>query len=297
MGRLSEYKVFALYRPFRVIVDVRGEPELSGASDSGPLDPATLRLRSGQASLRAGLAEDRPAPQFRYKIVLDPGHGGRDPGAQGINGVEEKEVALAIVRRLSTKLRERLPVEVVLTRVGDVFIPLAERTAMANAAGADLFVSIHANASTNLDLQGVETYYLNNTNDRATIRLAAMENGLGFVGGGTQNAGGELSYILSDLIQTGKEEESVALARHIQRSVVERLQTKYPGVKNLGVKKGPFYVLVGAYMPCVLVETSFLTHKLEGKRLTTSAYQEEIAAGLFLGIARFLKENHVAKNL
>lgn len=273
MGRLSEYKVFVLYRPFRVIVDIKGGLALSGASDGGLV------------------------PQFRYRIVLDPGHGGRDPGARGITGVKEKEVALAIAQRLATKLRERLSVRVILTRTKDVFVPLEKRTALANAAEADLFVSIHANASANLDLQGVETYYLNNTDDRATIRLAAMENGLGFVAGVAEDAGGELSYILSDLIQTGKEEESTALAHHIQRSVVGRLRAKHPGVRSLGVKRGPFYVLVGAHMPCVLVETAFLTHRLEGKRLATSAYQEEIAEGLFLGIARFLKESHVAKSL
>jgi len=270
---LSEYKVFVLYRPFRVIVDVKGGPDLSKAPDSGMVS------------------------QYRYKIVLDPGHGGRDPGAQGIDGLKEKEVALAITRKLATKLRKRLPVKVILTRAGDVFVPLEKRTAIANAAGADLFVSIHANASSNLDLQGVETYYLNNTNDRATTRLAVMENGLGFISGVTEEDGGGLSYILSDLIQRGKEEESIALARHIQRSVVGRLQAKSIGVRSLGVKKGPFYVLVGAYMPCVLVEIAFLTHKLEGKRLATPAYQEEIAEGLFLGIARFLKESRVTKNL
>lgn len=273
MGRLSEYKVFALYRPFRVIIDVKGGLDLSEESNN------------------------KLVPQFRYRIVLDPGHGGRDPGARGINGIKEKEVTLAIARRLATKLRKRLPVKVVLTRDRDVFIPLAKRTALANAAKADLFVSIHANASTNLNLRGVETYYLNNTNDRATTRLAAMENGLGSVTRTVKDGASELSYILSDLIQTGKEEESIALARRIQKSMVGRLQAKYSGVKSLGVKKGPFYVLVGAHMPCVLVETAFLTHRFEGKRLATSAYQEEIAEGLFLGIARFLKDNRVAKSL
>jgi N-acetylmuramoyl-L-alanine amidase len=228
--------------------------------------------------------------------MIDPGHGGHDPGARGKGGIEEKTVALAISKRLGRKLAARLPVEVLFTRTDDVFIPLSERTAQANAAHADLFVSIHANASPNPETQGVETYYLNNTDDHATIRLAALENGLQSVKP-VANDTAELSYLLSDLIQTGKEEESIVLAHALQEAVVQYTRERYPAAQNLGVKKGPFYVLVGAHMPCVLVETAFLSHRLEGQLLMSAGYQEAIAEGLFQGIVRFFREQQEAKSL
>ncbi len=251
------------------------------AAESDPLPP---RASNGAQKTR------------RYRIMLDPGHGGHDPGAEGIGELSEKTVVLAISNRLAQKLRNRLSVEVLLTRSRDVFVPLPERTARANAAKADLFISIHANASLNTAIQGIETYYLNNTDDRATIRLAKIENGIRQQGR-QQRRGAELSFILSDLIQTGKEEESSALARSLQRSLVNHAREHYPEARNLGVKKGPFYVLVGAYMPCVLVETAFLTHPVEGKRLDSSTYQDALAEGLFQGIASFLRSEISAKNL
>jgi len=215
----------------------------------------------------------------------------------GEGGVAEKDVVLAISKRLGRKLAEREQVDVLFTRTTDAFVPLEERIAGANAAKADLFVSIHANASSNSELQGVETYYLNNTNDRATIRLAALENGLRPEKYFPENGRAGLSFLLSDLIQSGKEEESIALAHHLQEAVVFRARQRYPAIHSLGVKKGPFYVLVGAHMPCVLVETAFITHRMEGKHLISSEYQDALAEGLFLGIARFLRTGLMAKNL
>jgi N-acetylmuramoyl-L-alanine amidase len=229
----------------------------------------------------------------RLKIVLDPGHGGHDPGARGF--AVEKDVTLAIAEHLATLLRTRLGAEVVLTRTHDATLPLAARTARANAEGADLFLSIHANASRRANLHGIETYYLNNTHDRATIRLAAMENGLPLL----QPSRGEhdLRYILSDLVQVGKMEESIALATAVQRALVGHVGARWPGVVDLGVKRGPFYVLVGAYMPCVLVETSFLTHPAEGRRLAGRGYREAVAEGVYSGIARFLEDARRARTL
>jgi N-acetylmuramoyl-L-alanine amidase len=270
--QLDDYKAFMLPSPQRLILDVRGK---------------------GQ---RAPARQSEPSPARRYRIMLDPGHGGHDPGARGVDGIAEKDVVLAISRRVGRKLASRFDVDVLFTRTTDVFIPLEERTARANAAKADLFISIHANASTNRDLQGVETYYLNNTNNRATIRLAAMENGV-FKGERKSTDEPGLSYILSDLIQAGKEEESISLAHHLQEAVVSRARIHYPGVRNLGVKQGPFYVLVGAHMPCVLVEVAFLSHRVEGKHLISPDYQEVLAEGLFLGIARFLRTELMVKSL
>jgi N-acetylmuramoyl-L-alanine amidase len=234
-----------------------------------------------------------PLPSARAKIVLDPGHGGTDPGAHGF--AVEKHVTLAIARDLAGLLRDRLGAEVVLTRARDTTLPLAARTERANAEGADLFVSIHANASPSRRLHGIETYYLNNTNDRGSIRLAAMENGLDLIT--RARRGADLRYILSDLVQVGKMEESIALATAVQRGLVGHLAERYGGVADLGVKRGPFYVLVGAYMPCVLVETSFLTHPGEGRRLASRTYREAVAEGIYRGIERFLADARRARTL
>ena len=268
---IESYTAFPLYSPYRLIIDVKGKGKKTVSPQQQP-------------------------PRARYKIMIDPGHGGRDPGAIGIGGLKEKTVVLAISKRLGKKLASRLPVEVVYTREKDAFIPLPERTALANAAGADLFLSIHANASKNPQAQGVETYYLNNTNNRATIRLASLENGLRDVQP-AEHKESELSYILSDLIQNGKAEESLSLAQALQTSMITHISKRHSRVRNLGVKKGPFYVLVGAHMPCVLVEVSFLTHRLQGKLLRSSVYREAIAEGLFQGIARFIRDGQNAEGI
>ncbi len=268
---IESYTAFPLYSPYRLIIDVKGKGKKTVSPQQQP-------------------------PRARYKIMIDPGHGGRDPGAIGIGGLKEKTVVLAISKRLGKKLASRLPVEVVYTREKDAFIPLPERTALANAAGADLFLSIHANASKNPQAQGVETYYLNNTNNRATIRLASLENGLRDVQP-AEHKESELSYILSDLIQNGKAEESLSLAQALQTSMITHISQRHSRVRNLGVKKGPFYVLVGAHMPCVLVEVSFLTHRLQGKLLRSSVYREAIAEGLFQGIARFIRDGQNAEGI
>jgi N-acetylmuramoyl-L-alanine amidase len=235
-------------------------------------------------------------PHRRFKVVLDPGHGGKDPGAIGADGLAEKDVVLSIAHRLKVRLASEPNLDVGLTRDTDVFLALEERTARANAEQADLFVSIHANASPNPDLSGVETYYLNNTDDHATIRLAEMENGLRTVTGGGRRDH-DVALILSDLIQSYKIQESVALAEQVQRALVASLDGRGSPVNNLGVKRGPFYVLVGAGMPCVLVEVSFLTNREEAARLADTTYQETIADGLLRGIRQFVENTRVAENL
>jgi len=234
-----------------------------------------------------------PALVARPRIVLDPGHGGHDPGARGF--VVEKDVTLAVAQDVAAQLRDRLDADVVLTRRGDTTLTLAERTAIANREEADLFVSIHANSSPGRRLHGVETYYLNNTGDRATVRLAAMENGIDRLA--PRQGSTELRYILSDLVQVGKMDESASLATAVHRGLVGHLRAEYGNVGDLGVKQGPFYVLVGAYMPCVLVETSFLNHPVEGRRLAGAAYRRAIAVGLADGIERFLAGQRRARTL
>jgi N-acetylmuramoyl-L-alanine amidase len=262
----------------------RGAP---AADSAGPGRPAAV------PAIATGTDMPRPSSRSRPRIVLDPGHGGGDPGARGF--AVEKDVTLAVARRLAELLRERADADVVLTRTRDATLPLAARTARANAEGADLFVSIHANAATSRDLRGVETYYLNNTDDRAAIRLAAMENGVRAPARARGRT--DLRYILSSLVQVGKMEESIALAEAVQRGLVGHLRSRYEDVVDLGVKQGPFYVLVGAHMPCVLVETSFLSHPREGRRLASRAYREALAEGIYHGVARFLDDARRARTL
>ncbi len=230
-------------------------------------------------------AESNPEPK-RFTVVLDPGHGGKDPGARGVGGDLEKSVTLAIASDVAARLRKRPGIEVYLTRTDDEAVSLESRTALANEKSADLFVSIHANASENRKASGIETYTLNNTDDQATMRLAALENGLSFTGVTPEES--DLAFILSDLLQTGKEGESAALAEAVQSSLVRYLRKRWRGIDDLGVKKGPFYVLVGAYMPCILIEVGFLTNPTEGQRIGTRRYQRDLAEGISLGIEEFL---------
>jgi N-acetylmuramoyl-L-alanine amidase len=277
----------------RVVLDLE-EPISYEVRANGRIITVALATATVEAPPAPAPSPSRPVTgSLRPKIVLDPGHGGTDPGAEGF--AVEKEVTLDIARRLATLLEARLGADVVLTRARDTTLPLAARTARANAEGADLFLSIHANAARSHRLHGVETYYLNNTNDRATIRLAAMENGLGMLAPRRDRA--DLRYILSDLVQVGKMEESVALATAVQRGLVRHLSTRYPGVSDLGVKRGPFYVLVGAYMPCVLVETSFVSHPAEGRRLAAPAYRAAVAEGIYAGVERFVADTRRARTL
>lgn len=267
------------------------DPVAATRAAPAPVAPTKRSDSETKATTPSDPAPGRPANR-PWRIVLDPGHGGADPGAQGVDGILEKDVVLAIAQRLKRRLEESSKAKVLLTRETDATRTLAERTAFANANSADLFISIHANADRSGELQGIETYTLNNSNDRATIRLAKMENGPA-----VRVGRGDLSFILSDMVQSGKEEESNALAERLHSRVLARLRSRYTDVRNLGVKKGPFYVLVGAYMPCVLIETSFLSHPVEGKRLGTTAYQHDIAEGLYLGITDFLGDARLAKTL
>jgi N-acetylmuramoyl-L-alanine amidase len=175
-------------------------------------------------------------------------------------------------------------------------VPLGERKDIANRKEADLFVSIHANASENSKLRGIETYYLKNSNDRATLRLAKLENGVDMlIKGRDISADADLPYILSDMVQGQKEVDSILLANHIQDELVGYLGPRYHSVRSLGVKQGPFMVLDGTYMPAILVEVGFITNSLEGRRLTVASYRDAVAEGLYRGVKRYLADARVAQ--
>ena len=278
-------------------------PPSPNPAESATPRPPEAEVPPPDATADGTLAAAAPVPHAHASgtgarprtVVLDPGHGGKDPGARGVTGEVEKDITLRIAELVAERLKPDQNLRVVLTRTDDRYVSLEQRTAVANAQGAELFVSIHANASENPALAGIETYTLNNTNDRATIRLAAMENGLTLAGGTPGER--DLAYILSDLLQTGKEDESVALAESVQRELVSYLRARWKDVNSLGVKKGPFYVLVGAYMPCILVETAFLTHETEGERIASRRYQRDVAEGIARGIRRFLASDPANSNL
>jgi len=220
------------------------------------------------------------------RIVIDPGHGGHDVGAPGFEkGVYEKDIVLQISKRLAEKIRRELGCEVIMTRTTDRYLTLEERTAIANTKNADLFVSVHCNASTNRGAYGIETYFLNLATDEDAIRVAARENAT------SRKNISDLQTILTDLMKNSKINESSKLAAHVQKSMYGRLSTHFGNIKNKGVKQAPFYVLLGAQMPSILVETSFISNKRECERLTTAAYQEHLANAILKGIVKYVTEN------
>jgi len=226
----------------------------------------------------------------RPLIVIDAGHGGEDLGALSPEGIHEKDIVLNIALILDVLLRERLRAKTVLTRVDDTFIPLPMRTNIANVNNADLFISIHANASEHRQAKGVETYYLDNTKDKSSLKLAERENSAGaFANGALAN---DLSFMLGDLIQNVKLEDSISLAHYIENALVNNIKTINPTVNKLGVKKAPFYVLVGVHSPCVLTEVSFIDNAEEGRLLAKEAYQTVVAEGIYQGVLKYFESRN-----
>jgi N-acetylmuramoyl-L-alanine amidase len=216
------------------------------------------------------------------KIVIDPGHGGHDTGTIGPNGLEEKDLVLDVGRRLGKLLEARLGAEVVYTRKDDTFIPLETRTAVANQARADLFVSIHANSSHDPDARGVETYYLNFTSSPEALEVAARENAV------SAKSIYELQDLVKKIALKEKIEESREFAGDVEQSLHSGLAAKSPGIRDRGVKKAPFIVLIGANMPSILAEISFVSNPTDEHRLATSEYRQRIAESLYRGIAKYV---------
>ena len=216
------------------------------------------------------------------KIVIDPGHGGHDTGTIGPNGLEEKDLVLEVGRRLGKLLETRLGAEVVYTRKDDTFIPLETRTAIANQQRADLFISIHANSSHDSDARGVETYYLNFTSSPEALEVAARENAV------SEKSIYELQDLVKKIALKEKIEESREFAGDVQESLHSGLAAKSPGIRNRGVKKAPFIVLIGANMPSILAEISFVSNPADEHRLETAEYRQRIAESLYRGIAKYV---------
>ncbi len=216
------------------------------------------------------------------RIILDPGHGGKDPGAMAF-GLKEKDIALRIALSLRRIIRQNHPkVKVFMTRSTDKYVGLEARTAFANENRGDLFISIHLNASSRPSLKGMETYYLHLTDDDYALNLAAKENQL------TRKSVSDLQIILNELMNNSKIRESIELANMVQASVVKTSQASRHELYNLGVKRAPFIVLVGARMPSVLIEAGFLTHLDENNFLKTPKYRKLLAEGIYRGISRYI---------
>jgi N-acetylmuramoyl-L-alanine amidase len=216
------------------------------------------------------------------KIVIDPGHGGHDTGTIGPNGLLEKDLVLDVGKRLGKLLESRLGADVVFTRSDDTFIPLESRTSIANQEQADLFVSVHANSSRDPDARGVETYYLNFTSSPEALEVAARENAA------SDKSIHELQDLVKKIALKEKVEESHEFASDVQQSLHAGLSAKTSGVRDRGVKKAPFVVLIGANMPSILAEISFLSNPGDERRLKTPDYRQRIAESLYRGISRYV---------
>jgi N-acetylmuramoyl-L-alanine amidase len=293
LDSIKDYKIFTFSDPFRIIVDVKGDrrQEISSGKkevietakpESAPLEKASLKEKPVEKTKPAEKSKQPFKPGKIRRIVVDPGHGGHDPGAMSPTGTREKDIVLQIGLKLSQKIREELGIDVVMTRSTDVFIELQERTAIANKVGADLFVSIHANASLNRAANGIETYYLNLAKTEKAAQLAAKENGTAL------EKVSVLRAVLFDLMANYKLNDSAHLADEVQKALHKKAQTGYPTVKNLGVKQGPFYVLVGATMPSILVETAFVSNERDEVKLKDPAYQDLTADGILAGIKGYI---------
>jgi N-acetylmuramoyl-L-alanine amidase len=303
----TRHSVYSLYNPYRVVIDVERaqrpsrEPEPVGAPDprkdpgaSWTPQPAAAPLpeapRAPAANRTGGFSIARQLGLGISRVVIDAGHGGRDPGAR-VKGLNEADLTLDVATRLEKLLLAVPGVDVVMTRRTDVYIPLEERTAIANRAGADLFLSIHVNASRNTKARGIETYFLNFAPNPEAEAIAARENA------GSSKTMHHLPDIVKAIAMNNKIDESRDFASLIQASMIDRLKRANRDARSLGVKQAPFVVLIGATMPSVLAEISFLTNRQEASLLRTAAYRQAIAEALFSGISKYQKSLKAAETV
>jgi len=276
--KIGRYNRFYLTTPYRIVFDIYSRVEFLTRSQEAKGLPPPLPPLPGHPSMARQLGLGV------HRIIIDPGHGGRDPGT--INRqlkIEEKEVTLDVARRLAALLAEHSDLEVILTRSQDSTITLEERTAIANSSRGDLFVSIHANSAPRKSARGVETYFLNITTDPWAMSVAAQENAM------STKSISEMKSILDQILKSTNISESKVLAGFLQQEMVDNLERKYDRIIDLGVKKAPFYVLIGAQMPSSLIELSFLSQRHEAERMATPTYRHALAGGLYFGIIHFIE--------
>ncbi len=327
---IDSYKIFSLPDPFRIVIDVRGErntipiatkkavissPEIVADSEESVAlqnDPQkeetteqtkTIVIRRDKKKrafpqILVSVNEESSIPSAKQaislaqqlglrvkKIVLDPGHGGKDPGAIS-NSMQEKDIVLKLAQKLKPVLQKVLGCEVILTRNKDIFLPLEERTAIANTQEADLFISLHINAHPSSKVRGTETYFLNLSTNAEAMRVAAMENAT------STHQMSDLEDILSGIMKNSKIDESSKLAQHVQTSILSGMDQKIFGkMNNLGVKQAPFYVLIGAEMPAILLEIAFISNEDDVKNLQNPKYLESLTKEIAQGIKAYTQTN------
>lgn len=341
LGNITDYSVFELPNPYRLVVDIHGEGSQGGQGNGLPdVQVADVQIADAQAqtplagpggnarsdgvasseeireelfasaaetAAPAGASENAVAtaePVFGKiqtakpngdgshsliralglkiaRITIDPGHGGRDTGTIGPSGLQEKELVLDVAQRLGPLIVERLGSEVLYTREDDSFVPLETRTAIANEKRADLFISIHANSSRSRSARGIETYYLNFTTDAEALEVAARENAV------SQESIYQLQDLVQRIAQQEKMGESKEFAIRVQSALWKNIGNGTQRMKNRGVKKAPFVVLIGANMPSVLAEVAFLSNPQDEKLLRTDEHRQKIAEALYAGIEEY----------
>jgi len=274
---LSDYKVFNLASPFRIVIDVKGTEK---APQAPPTQLVHIPANAPSLAQQLGLGIKR--------VVLDPGHGGKDPGAIGVGGMREKDIVLMVAKKVARKITTELGIEVLLTRKRDVYLRLEERTAIANTKQGDLFISIHANSAESSKAKGIETYYLDLAATEGEMKIAAKENAT------SAQKICDLQNILSSLMNNSKKNESAHLAGLVQTNLYKGLSKNYRDIRNHGVKTAPFVVLVGAQMPSILTEIAFISNPTEAKRLLNDQYLEAIANNITNGIVDYAMTLKVA---
>jgi N-acetylmuramoyl-L-alanine amidase len=252
------------------------------ASKSSPANSDELAIHAATPTATGERSMVRALGLKIGRIVVDAGHGGHDSGTLGPGGIEEKDIVLDVALRLGKLLKQRLGADVIYTRDDDTFIPLETRTAIANKAQADLFISVHANSSSDPSARGVETYYLNFTTSADALEVAARENAV------SDQSIHQLSDLVKKIALQDKISESREFAADVQQSLYSGLEDGNDGLKDRGVKKAPFVVLIGANMPSILAEISFLTNPDDAHELRDPEYRERIAESLYRGVSRYV---------
>jgi N-acetylmuramoyl-L-alanine amidase len=313
---IENFEIFALYHPYRVVIDIQGKkavetvqqpiatpvvPEKTATPEKTTQEKAPTQEKTPTSAITPEMAKANTSGQYSLarqlgltvrRIVIDPGHGGHDPGAMR-SGMKEKDITLDVSQKLKSILEDEYGYEVLMTRHDDDYVALEERTAFANSKSADLFVSVHVNSSRNKRAKGIETYYLNFATTPEAMEVAARENAI------SEKNMGELQKLTTAIALNTKIEESRDFAKLIQTNLVGHLQKGY-SPNNLGVKQAPFYVLIGAQMPSILAEISFISNEHEYDLLETTKYRDSVAEGLARGIRSYvetLAESRLTKNL
>lgn len=309
---ISDYKIFSLPDPFRVVIDIRGDrrPIAIKAKKIPVKHPKILAQVEEQPPVLRQQKKTQPAPGEEQelirqesievaeegfslaqqlglgvrRIVIDPGHGGKDPGAIA-HGLKEKDVVLSLAHKLKKYLETTLGCEVLLTRDDDTYIPLEERTAIANGNNADLFLSLHINAHPQKNVKGLETYFLNLSSSKEAMRVAAFENAT------SQLHMSDLQDVLADIMKNSKVHESSRLANNVHATLVSGLEASGFPLKDLGVKQAPFYVLIGAEMPAILLEVAFISNPEEARLLQNGDFLDSVAIKASQGIESYINSN------